>query len=60
MTNETGRRDMPQLEEDEWPKTDQPTTTEKEHLKDATEKPTDGTRSEYPPPLPPEALPTKD
>lgn len=26
---------MPQLEEDEWPKTDQPTTTEQEHLKES-------------------------
>ena len=52
---------MPQLEEDEWPKTDQPTTTEQERLKDAEENPVSrGTRSEYPPKLPPEALPTKD
>ena len=52
---------MPQLEEDEWPKPDQPTTTEQEHLKDAPEEPAgEGTRSEYPPELPPEALPTKD
>jgi|RhiMethySRZTD1v2_1073278.scaffolds.fasta_scaffold3330538_1 hypothetical protein len=52
---------MPQLEEDEWPKTDQPTTTEQEDLKDTPEEPArDGTRSDYPPKLPPEALPTKD
>jgi hypothetical protein len=53
---------MPQLEEDEWPTTDQPTTTEQEHLKDPEEKKpvSRGTRSEYPPKLPPEALPTKD
>ena len=52
---------MPPLEEDEWPKTDQPTTSEQEHLKDPEEKPvSEGTRSEYPPKLPPEALPTKD
>ena len=52
---------MPQLEEDEWPKTDQPTTSEQEHLKDPEEKPvSEGTRSESPPQLPPEARPTKD
>lgn len=52
---------MPQLEEDEWPKTGQPTTAETEHLKDEGEEPArEGTRSEYPPKLPTEALPTKD
>lgn len=51
---------MPQLEEDEWPKPSQPTTTEQEH-KDADEEAArEGPRSEYPPTLPPEALPTKD
>ena len=52
---------MPQLEEDEWPKTNQPTTTEQEHLKQVDEEPSRrGVRSDYPPKLPPEALPTKD
>jgi len=52
---------MPQLEEDEWPKKDEPTTTEKESLKqDKNKAPHNGTRAAYPPKLPPEALPTKD
>jgi hypothetical protein len=52
---------MPQLEEDEWPKPGQPTTAETDHAKDEDEEPErDGVRSEYPPTLPPEALPTKD
>ena len=52
---------MPQLQEDEWPKTHQPTTAETEHLNDVDKDPArDGPRSDYPPKLPPEALPTKD
>ena len=52
---------MPQLEEDEWPKKDQSTTTEKEHLKDGEESAANkGTWCDYPPPLPADALPTKD
>lgn len=53
---------MPQLEEDEWPTNDQPTTTEQEHLKETEPvAPHDeSARSDYPPELPPEALPTKD
>ena len=52
---------MPQLEEDEWPQKHEPTTAEKEHLKrDEGRPPRDDTRAEYPPKLPPEALPTKD
>ena len=53
---------MPQLKEDEWPKDDQPTTTEQEQqLKHDEKRPTnrDGA-AEYPPKLPPDALPTKD
>jgi hypothetical protein len=52
---------MPQLKEDEWPKNHQPTTTEQEHLKDKDDSArTEGGSDEYPPKLPPEALPTKD
>jgi hypothetical protein len=50
---------MPQLEEDEWPKDEQPTTTEAEQELDG-EPPGDPAQAEYPPPPPPEALPTKD
>ena len=49
---------MPQLEEDEWPDAGQPTTREQEDLKER--EPGDGVRSDYPPELPPDALPTKD
>ena len=52
---------MPQLEEDEWPQPGQPTTTEQENDKDTPEEAApEGVRSEYPPKLPPEALPTRD
>jgi hypothetical protein len=55
---------MPQLKEDEWPKDGQPTTTEAEQDRDSA-KPTGKdappvTSPEYPPKLPPDALPTKD
>jgi hypothetical protein len=52
---------MPQLKEDEWPKDGQPTTTEAEQAEDDDEGPPQkNTRPEYPPKLPPDALPTKD
>jgi len=49
---------VPQLKEDEWPEEREPTTTEKEAKDDRA--PSKGTRSDYPPPLPPEATPPKD
>ena len=52
---------MPQLKEDEWPKDGQATTTEAEQDKDdAKAPPRDDAPPEYPPKLPPDALPTKD
>ena len=49
---------MPQLKEDEWPEDQEPTTTEEEAQD--TRPDTSGTSDDYPPPLPPEATPTKD
>ena len=50
---------MPQLEEDEWPADGQPTTTEEE-AKEEDRVEQGGTRSEYPPDVPPDATPTLD
>ena len=51
---------MLQLEEDEWPSDGQTTTTESQPLKDDEPTAPSGTRSDYPPQLPPEATPTTD
>ena len=51
---------MPQLEEDEWPEPAEPTTTERQSSEETANETRDGVRSEYPPKLPPEALPTRD
>ena len=52
---------MPQLKEDEWPTDNQPTTSEEEQTKDDQKRPLrQATPPEYPPKLPPDALPTKD
>ena len=51
---------MPQLEEDEWPKPSQPTTTEAQQSEGTEDAAPEGVRSDYPPQLPAEALPTKD
>ena len=53
-------RAMPQLEEDEWPKPSQPTTTEAQQSAESKDTAPEAVRSDYPPQLPPEALPTKD
>ena len=53
---------MPQLEEDEWPKDNEPTTSEEEHLKDGgpdqARAPTQHAPIDYPPALPEDADPT--
>ena len=51
---------MSQLKEDEWPSNGQTTTTESQHPEDEDRQTPGGTRSDYPPPLPPEATPTID
>jgi len=51
---------MPQLKQDEWPKDNQPTTSEEQKPQDNEKPPPRNRTSEYPPKLPPDALPTKD
>ena len=51
---------MPQLKEDEWPDDDQPTTQEEQVKTDESTSAPGDTATEYPPELPPEALPTDD
>ena len=51
---------MPQLKEDEWPNDNEPTTEEQQFKNDENPAARQDTAPEYPPQLPPEALPTKD